>query len=171
MPPVCRRQISTYSRSVDESTNAGSEYVTLVVCVSAARMFCAAGSSVGDRIVCVALKLPCLLIVPFQTPIDRIAEPATIPVLGICVFTANVQLPAANAVPPARSCTNPLPVGVALGVVAVVVADPGRKAEEPGAFAPRVLLVATFAAAGAAVTSRHEPASVEAVLDRYSGDG
>ena len=74
-------------------------------------MFCAAGSSVGGRIVWVALKLPLLLIVPFQTPIVRIAEPAIRLALGICVLTAKLQLPAGKPVPPARSWMNPVPAG------------------------------------------------------------
>ena len=89
-------------------------------------MFCAAGSSVGVKIVCVGLNEP-LLIVPFQTPIARIAEPLTSVVPGICVLTEKLQLPAGMPVPPARSWTKPVPEGVALGVPVAVLPAPGLK--------------------------------------------
>src|SRR4051812_35035915 len=134
-------------------------------------MFCAAGSSVGARMVCLDLKAPLLLIVPFQIPIARIAVPETRFADGICVLIEKVHVPAGKPVPPARSWIQPVPVGVELGVPLDVFWTPGLKTKYPVAPLLGTVRVEVLAVVGADVASRHDPESVEAVLDRYSGDG
>ena len=91
------------------------------------RMFCAAGSSVGVRILCVDVNAP-FVIVPFQTPIARIAEPLTSVEPATCVSIEKLQLPARKPVPPARSWMKPVPLGVVLALLAeVVLPRPGLK--------------------------------------------
>jgi hypothetical protein len=73
------------------------------------------------------LKVPLLLMVPFQMPIARIAVPATRFADGICVLIVKLHVPAGNPVPPARSWSQPVPVGVVLGVPLAVFCTPGLK--------------------------------------------